>query len=462
MFKTRTMLFAGALAAGLTTGALAGDNVNEQLKALRAELDAVRASNTQLQGQVAQLRSASDENWLNERRTEEVKALVKEVLADADTRASLLEGGMTAGYNKKFFLASEDGSFLLNLEGQVQFRYIYNTVDGSTPTSDEEQSGFQLRRTKLKFNGHIGSPKVKYAVVLANHRDTAITYLEEAKIAYKFDNGMEIAAGRFKAPFAREELTSSSKQLTVERSVINEFFTTGFSEGVSLGYTTDTWGITGMISDGQNQGEANSAADWNDVDSDFAITARAELALIGKLKTAGDYAAWSKDDTTLVLAGGIHYQTGEGDTTGGFPTADGDDKLIWTMDALFKSNGLGASVAAFGQAGSDDSAATDIPEDIGLVAQVGYMVIPDKLEPFVRWEHFFNDSTAAGEDDFDIVTFGFNWYQAKHASKFTLDFVWVLDEVPARVGMSDSLGLRNTAGEDEDQFVIRAQYQLLF
>ena len=110
MFKTRTMLFAGALAASLTAGAMASDNtVNEQLNALRAELDAVRATNNQLQGEVAKLRNAGDENWLNERRAAEVKSLVKEVLADADTRASLLEGGMSAGHNgKNFFLASEE------------------------------------------------------------------------------------------------------------------------------------------------------------------------------------------------------------------------------------------------------------------------------------------------------------------------------------------------------------------
>jgi hypothetical protein len=461
MFKTRTMLFAGALAAGLTAGAMASDNtVNEQLKALRAELDAVRASNSQLQGQVAQLRSASDENWLNERRAEEVKSLVKEVLADADTRASLLEGGMTAGYNKKFFLASEDGSFKLELAGQVQFRYIYNNID-EDPNGDDVESGFQLRRTKLKFGGHIGNPKIKYALALASHRNTGDMYLEEAKISYALGNGLTISAGRFKAPFAREELTSSSKQLTVERSVINETFTVGFVEGFSLGYATDTFGVTGMISDGAGSGECDSDdtakhKDWKDDTTDFAFTARVEAALIGKLKDGGDYSSWSKDATSLLVGAAFHYETGEGDK-------NADTNLYrWTLDAGFKSNGFGAAFAIFGE-GGDLNTTTARDENIGLVGQVSYMVVPDTFEPFFRWEHFIDDGkTVATDHDFDIVTFGFNWYQHKHNSKFTLDVVYILDDLD--VSLSSGLGLRTNGGlnGEEGEMAIRAQYQLLF
>ncbi|MHB1155325.1 MAG: porin [Phycisphaerales bacterium] len=454
MNLTKTIMLIGLTAGGSLLGAAArgAEMSNEQLM---AELKSLKT-------EVAQLRTQQGENWMTERRAAEIKSLVRDVLADADTRASLMDSAITAGHNgKNFFLTSEDGKFLLNIAGQIQFRYIWNNVDEDSST-DDNMSGFQLRRTKLKFTGHISDPKIKYVVVLANERDTGTTYLEESKVSYKFDNGIEIAGGRFKGPFLREELTSSSQQLTVERSVINEFFTTGFTEGVQLGYATDTWSVAAMFNDGQNQGEVGTAADWNDVDSDFAVTARGEVALLGKLKQAGDFNSWSGEETLLLIGGGVHYQVGESDTAGTFPTAEDDDKFIWTVDAALEWQGLGAFVAATGQLGTDDSTQVDIPEDVGLVAQVGYMVIPDKLEPFVRWEHFFNDADA--ESDFDILTFGMNYYLAKHTSKFTLDLVWILDDVPSRVGLSDGLGLRNVSGIDGDknQVALRAQYQLLF
>ena len=88
---------------GLTAGLLGLASVTyaaEQSVDVQAALKALKA-------EVAAMRSANSESWLNERRAEEVKALVREVLADAETRASLAEGGMSAGHNgKAFYLAS--------------------------------------------------------------------------------------------------------------------------------------------------------------------------------------------------------------------------------------------------------------------------------------------------------------------------------------------------------------------
>src|SRR5687767_8246539 len=79
---------------------------------VRAEIQALRA-------EVAELRAKEHGAWLNERRTQEIKSLIHEVLADAETRSSLAEGGVTAGWNKHFFLASEDGNFLMEIGGYL-------------------------------------------------------------------------------------------------------------------------------------------------------------------------------------------------------------------------------------------------------------------------------------------------------------------------------------------------------
>ena len=50
-----------------------------------------------LKARLAELEAKQNGTWLNERRAQEVKSLVREVLSDADTRASLLSDGLTAG-----------------------------------------------------------------------------------------------------------------------------------------------------------------------------------------------------------------------------------------------------------------------------------------------------------------------------------------------------------------------------
>src|SRR5439155_5453186 len=59
---------------------------------------------------------------------DETRAIVAEMLADAQTRTSLLAAG-GAGHDGQFYLASPDGSFRLNVGGQIQFRYILDFRD---------------------------------------------------------------------------------------------------------------------------------------------------------------------------------------------------------------------------------------------------------------------------------------------------------------------------------------------
>ena len=86
---------------------------------LKARLDRAEARIAEL----AASQNMESRTWLSTQRAEEVKELVREVLADADMRASLLEGS-SAGHNgDHFFLSNDDGSFLLMVGGQIQIRH---------------------------------------------------------------------------------------------------------------------------------------------------------------------------------------------------------------------------------------------------------------------------------------------------------------------------------------------------
>lgn len=476
-----------------TAGANDTFDAQAEIKALRAE--------------VQQLRAQGNESWLNERRTEEVKSLIRDVLSDADTRASLAEGGMTAGHNgSKFFLASEDGGFLMNIEGQIQFRWTYNMRDNSTDEVDDHESGFTLRRTKLRFSGHIADPKLHYVVQFqVNESDNSMEG-DIITIAYDLTDTLTIKIGEDKAPFLHEELVSSKRQLAVERSLVNELFTMDVVQGIFLDWDAhEQVHVALALSDGGRSGEPGSSTDVSDTSVgrvkildlfddftttpedpdgddlskafnedavDLAITARVDILLAGAWGQGDDFSAGLGEEMYARIGGAIHYEVSE---TGDPEVDDNHKSFLWTVDGAVEYKGF-SLFAAFTMAHTDHQASgSDDYDPWGLVVQGSYNIDlgnGDSIEPFVRWERIDFDGavddgdttiSSSYEDELDLLTLGVNWYHKGHAAKFTADVVWAFDAIAEDVAYGGAgLLTDENADDDEDQIVIRLQYQLLF
>jgi hypothetical protein len=437
----------------LTTSALLALPVSMGLGSPAQGQETLQAQVDSLQAEVARLRADDADTWLNERRAEEVKGLIREVLADAETRASLLEDGITAGYDKGFFLASPDKNFLLKIGGQMQFRYVVNNQDDRT---DETDNGFQFRRTKLNFAGHIADPKLGYDLTIAAERGDGNVVMEDALMSYKLTDDLKLSWGKFKLPFLREELTSSKRQLAVDRSSVTEFFTLNRGEQVQLGYSSDFIRAAVSVNDGANSEFTDYAADAVEA----AFTGRADIKLAGNWKQMDDFTAWSGEDFAAFLGGAVHYELGDG--------ANGatSNYLGYTVDGSVECSGANLFAAFNGGHIEPDAAGANDRDMYGLLIQGGYQVIPDTLEPFARWEWL--DDGAAGTTDLQALTAGFNWYMKKHNAKFTADVVWMYDgddPVGNPYGaseLSSGLGLASGLVDGDDQIALRAQFQLLF
>lgn len=415
----------------------------DQITDMQAQIDALRA-------ELSQVKTTQGDNWLNERRAEEVKGLIMEVLSDADTRASLLNDGALAGHDgKHFFIASADGAFAMYLSGQIQFRYIWNNQD--TSTGDEDEGGFQTRRLKLAFDGHISSPKIGYHVKLA-HDSSGSTMLDTYHISHQLNDNLEIAGGKMKLPFLREELVSATRQLAVERSSTNEFFTLNRAEGVRLTYGEDNWVVNFMVSDGANSEISEFDAD----SSETALTIRGDIALEGDLKQGKDFTGWSGEGQSIILGGAYHMELGDGRNGS---SADYD---AYTVDASYENSGFNLYGAYIGASIDPDAAGAADRDMNGIVVQGGLHVVPDKFEVFARWE--FIDGDVSGEDDFDAWTLGFNYYINGHQTKFTADVIWLNEDLPTSnpFGASASSNGLGLITGTEDEMAVRTQFQLLF
>jgi hypothetical protein len=451
------------LAAG-TMFLAAGASSAEPGPSVQAEIQALRA-------EIADLKAREEGNWLNERRREEIKSLIHEVLSDAETRASLAEGGLTAGWKKNFFLASEDGNFLLQIEGQIQPRYIFTRAGGRD--GDENEGGFQQRRTKVGFFGHVFDPKLKYKVKAGFERSEGPFVLEEGYVNYEWADGYYIRLGQFKGRFLHEELVSSTKQQAVERSNVNEFFTLDYSQGVEVGAEYESWNWSAIVHDGREADNVN----WADDATHFAIAGRAELLLAGTWKQFSDFAAWDGEPMGLMIGAGLDYEQGEGGEGSGL---DWTHMFQYTVDASFELSPFNLYAAYVGRhiefdPGAGPTATADDAHQWGVLVQAGVFVIPDRLDLFARWEYLQLDGieeVVGGGDDIDalslpvgihdhqhIFTFGGNYYFRKHDVKVTLDLLWA----PGGIRAGESGGGTLTSNDDDlDQCAIRGQFQLLF
>jgi len=402
-----------------------------------------------------------------------VRAIVSEMMSDAETRSSLLAGG-DAGHDGKFFIAGD--GFRLNVGGQIQFRYLLNFRDDDVAPEDDFSNGFQTRRTKIDFNGTINKDW-DFRVLGSVHRDGGEFGLEEAWGRYNFANGVKFRWGQFKLPMLREELVSSSKQLAVERSLTNEVFTQDRSQGVELSAQYEGWRWAVAFSDGLDSENTDFNGGGGSLiggfpafktagEAEYAFTGRVEFLFSGKWDMFEDFTAAKGQDFGFMLGGAAHWQQ----STQTPNPADVDiDTFQFTVDASLEGdswNLYGAFIYRFqdfenaGVAGNSDAS------DFGAIVQGGWR-FAENTEIFARWDAIFADEDrfgSSGEDNFHFITVGFNQYYAGHAAKASIDAVWSLNDTSNLVstGALSDTGVGLLGDTNEGEVAVRLQMQLLF
>jgi hypothetical protein len=412
------------------------------------------------EAKIAAMEAASNQNWLTEQRATEIRGLVQDVLADADTRASLLQSGTTAGYDNGAVIGSADGNYLMRTNILLQPRFILNSTDSD---SEDNRYGFEVTRAKLIWSGHVVDPSWYYQISVnfgnngvpsfsgdldPNTPSDSREGLGNAYVGKDFGNGLKMQMGSMKAPLLREELVDPQYQLAIERSTMNYFFTTGYADGLMVSWEGDKFRLAGMLSDGARTG--NSV--WSTPDTDFAITGRGEFLVSGNWEQFHQLTSPKGSETGIMIGAAAHYQEGEEDTL-----ADGTDLAILTVDAtaLFSGwNLFGAFMYANGDDGLGDSS-----NPWGFVFQGGFY-LDETWELYGRLEFGdFDDIGFTGQEDLTVLTIGVNKYFAGQNAKWSLDAGYAFDEVQLD---SDITGLRGDDPGSDGQFVVRTQWQLFF
>jgi hypothetical protein len=396
-----------------------------------------------LEAKIASMEAAQNQNWLTEARADEIRGLVQDVLADADTRASLQGSGMTAGYDNGAVIGSADGNWLLRTNIHVQTRFVYNLQDDGDDGEgalDTNRYGFEPTRVKFILSGHVVNPQWYYMV--SDNIGTHRSGLGNAYVGYDYGNGVKIQMGSMKAPLLHEELVEAQYQLAVERSTVNYLFTTGYTDGIQGSWEGDQFRVKAMLSDGAN----SNNTPWSTYDTEFALTGRVEWMAKGNWKQFDDFTSPQGGETGILVGAAAHYQQGEYGNT-----VDEVHSTTLTGDVSAEFNGFNLFGAIVW---SDTEGADNNPW--GLVLQGGWY-FNESWELFGRFE--FTDFDIDDVEDLSLLTIGVNKYFSSHNAKWTTDLGFAFDSVPTS---NDLTGVRSDFDDTDGQVIFRTQWQILF
>lgn len=458
-----------------------------------------------LQQQVSDLQAKENENWLTTERAAQIRSIVQDVLADSKKREQFADGA-DFGYNNGFYIQTPDGNFKAVLNGYIQPRYefIYNhrpNSNSSAPplsatNSQDNASGFDVRRARIKLTGNVFSPNVIYKFYgdFYGANNTGGFSVLEAFIGYNFNDSVKFKVGAMDVPFTK---TSREADTNLDLMVRPEVFTAlmGVDTQRTMGAEVygdiikDRFDYELQINNGVNSNQTrrpdtNSLTTAN-LDNRLGMYGRLQFAGNGKIKDFFDEPDLRSDNSDFIwLVGlGLGYESQNATSTAlpaaqntattvfsngngpGFKTyALNGDIYRATLD--FSGKYQGWSFLAGGQfqqinanpnAGSATAGLPLLPLttssffEHAYYASLGYMVIPKRLELVGRAEYLFTQGLAnIGE----YYTIGANYYIYGNNVKIQTDLTYTPEAVQTDTG--------DTQLQNAHELAYRMQFQVSF
>jgi hypothetical protein len=409
----------------------------------------------ELEAKVAALEAKQNQS------TSDMNATIDSVLRDAEQRSKLLatSGDAEAGYDKGFFI--RQGDFELRPMVWMQFRNVINyREDTGGAKSDEFESGFEIRRARLDLSGN-AFKNLEYRFQFDANREGGTVSLLDAYVKYMFNNDWGIRGGQFKDPLTHEKLVSASRQLAVDRTMLDNIMGGSLYDRVQgvtaiYGGADPNKGNPWNVEFGLTDGGPSKNTNFTKHGFDFGLVARAEYKAMGDWRDYRDFTAKDTKKDLLVIGGAVDWsQAGDANI------------VIGTVDAQWETTtGLGVYGAIIFANRDDAFTGGNSSTDWGLLAQAGYM-LNRSWEVFGRLDitMFDNDVALSGgstEDTFYEITLGANYYLGPdgsygHRAKFTVDLSFLPNGAPAPL---DGIGVLDS-NDGGTEIMLRTQFQIM-
>jgi len=139
--------------------------------------------------------------------------------AYAEDPAEDKENSLRVFYDQGFRLGSAGDAFSLRINGLLQVRYNYVDYDPAIRYNQEDYSNFFVRRARLYFSGHAGSPRFTYFIHVQLEPNQGLNS-SDLWVEYSFSDMLRLGAGRNKISYGLEFMNSGSALGMVDRSLM--------------------------------------------------------------------------------------------------------------------------------------------------------------------------------------------------------------------------------------------------
>jgi len=289
-------------------------------------------------------------------------------------------------------------------------------IKNEAGTSYESEMDSYLRRLRLEIGGNMVK-ELKYSLVFEADKNgkfassgspTNEVKIQIANIDYKFDDAFGVRFGKAKLPYSRVSLSSSSKQLIVERPVSTEAAKKLFDD-----YYQSNLMFSGKIAEGLftyniaigDGWEPNTPIATSTVvhKSDPLYVARIEVSPPGWTEASQSDAHLGKGKHLTLGANyatqkRIEYQT----------TACEEERTLTGLDISGHWGGFTGQVEYNRWKEESTDPAKPAKEPNGWYLQAGYFIQGIDLEPVARYEVYDQDSNSDNKQE-KTTTVGVNW-----------------------------------------------------
>jgi hypothetical protein len=391
--------------------------------------------------------------------------------------AALLQDAPKLSYKPGtgFGFKTADGDFSLSIGGRLQTRFTYEIEDDDDGDLDAQDDlpNFTTPRARLWFKGSAFDPRLTYefqfdvggdlpkgstspssVVTGVNFGSSTATssassftgseFLVELKDAYLnyeiAGKAFQIKTGQFKAPYSRHQMTSSGRQMFVDRAPTDRFFAPGRQKGANV------WGMLGGEKDdlfeyyaGAFDGEGENAVNN---DEGLMWVGRIAVNPFGGLAYSEADLRSEENRGKFLAALGVNGWYHQDDARG----ANNTD--AWSVGADLTLAYQGFFVAAeLHYRETDRSGPPNDMELTGWFAEAGYNFTAEWNVAIRYSETDWDEATGQVSAREYLVGVGYYWHE--HNLKFQLD-----------LGRTENGFLTPTS--DDDDFVVRLQAQLVF
>lgn len=342
-------------------------------------------------------------------------------------------------WGQGFGIISPDSLYLLNIRFRMQNRLSFD-LEGDEVTAVEAR----VRRLRLRFDGFVFTPKLRYTVQLAFASEDIGDFvgavpnlLRDGVIYYQPHRHWTFGFGQTKLPGNRERVVSSGDLQLADRSSVNSIFNIDRDFGLQAFYQRSfpggpAFSFKTAVSTGEGRNWVSSLGSY------LSYTVRGEVLPFGEFTSRGDYFQGDllrEKKPKLSIGAVYNFNHGALRSSGqrGGLLFGTRDITNFMADMVFKYRGVALS-SEFAMRQAVDPV-TVSPSDPGKKAYVfngkgvavqGSYLFPGNYELVARYSGIFADESirALTATTSNGYTIGANRYFRGHRFKAQADVTW--------------------------------------